>query len=61
MGRQYAISFSDRMSTYGVAKSQSNYYIEVATGIINVECEKGARYIDTIYVDERPAIFIFEK
>lgn len=61
MARQYAISFSDRMSTYSVARTQDNYYIEVATGIINAECEKGARYVNTVYVDGRPAILIFEK
>lgn len=58
---QYAISFNDRMSTYGVARMQESYYIEVTTGIINAEVERGARYVDTIYVDNKPAILIFEK
>lgn len=64
MLKQYAISFNDRMSTYGPygnGASQSTYYIEGVTGIINAECEKGARYVDAVYVDSRPAILIFEK
>lgn len=61
---QYAISFNDRMSTYGsynTAKFQDNYYIEAVTGIINAECEKGAKFVDVIYVDNRPTILVFEK
>lgn len=63
MTKQYAISFNDRMSTYGpygAGANQSAYYIEGVTGIINAECEKGARYVDAVYVDNRPAVLIFE-
>lgn len=57
---QYAISFNDRMNTYGVARTQDAYYIEGVTGIINAECERGARFLQCVYVDNRPAILIFE-
>ena len=62
--QQYAISFSDCMSTYGLPVNgirQQNQCIELAAGIINAEIEKGARYLETIYVDQKPAIFVFEK
>lgn len=58
---QYAVSFNDIMSTYGTARTQDSYYIEGIAGIINLECEKGAKYISCIYVDDRPAILVFEK
>jgi len=56
----YAISFNDVMTTYGTAKTQESFFIEMATGIINAECEKGAKYVDTVYVNNRPVIFVFE-
>lgn len=59
--KQYAISLNDCMSTYGINVRQNGQYIELSTGIINAETEKGARYLETIYVDNNPAIFVFEK
>lgn len=64
MGRQYAVSISDIMSTYsyGTTQSQDNAFVEIVTGTINAEIERtGARYVDTIYINNRPAILIFER
>ena len=61
MVKQYAVSFNDRMNTYGVAKTQDAFYIEGVTGVINAEIERGARFVNCVYVDQRPAILIFEK
>lgn len=64
MGKQYAISISDIMNTYSYATAhrQDQNLIELAAGTINVETEeKGSRYIDTVYVENRPAVIIFEE
>ena len=61
MLKQYAISFNDRMNTYGVAKTHDAFYIEGITGIINAEIDRGAKFVECVYVDQRPSILIFEK
>lgn len=62
---QYAISFNDRMNTYGAtygtAFTQDACYIEGVCGIINAEAENGARFIKAVYVNQRPSILVFEK
>ena len=64
MGKQYAISISDIMSTYTykTTQSQDKAFIEIVTGTINAEIERtGSKYIDTIYVNDRPSILLFEQ
>ncbi len=61
MTQQYAISFNDRMSTYGVALQQDSCFIEGVCGIINAEAEKGAKFVRAVYVNNRPSILVFEK
>lgn len=58
---QYAVSFNDRMDTYGVALKQDACYIEGVCGIINAETEMGARFIQAVYVNQKPVILVFEK
>ena len=58
---QYAISFNDRMNTYGMTLRQDNFFIEGVCGIINAEVEQGARFVQAIYVDNMPSVLIFEK
>lgn len=61
---QYAVSLNDRMPTYQVNPQQAERYIELAAGLINAEIERGkgrVSYVDTIYVNQKPVIFIFDK
>ena len=58
---QYAISFNDRMDTYGVALKQDGSFIEGVCGIINSEAEKGAKFVQAVYVSNKPCILVFEK
>ena len=61
MKQQYVISFEDRMNTYGLANANAAHTIECICGLINRECEKGSRFLDVVYVDQRPSILLFEK
>lgn len=61
MKQQYTISFEDRMNTYGIANANVSFMIEGVCGTINAECERGARFLQCVYVDGRPSILVFEK
>ena len=62
---QYAISFIDRMNTYGgsygIALQQDHAYTDLLCGIINAETEKGSRFVKAVYVNNVPAVLVFEK
>lgn len=62
---QYAISFIERMNTYGgsygIALQQDHAYVDLLCGMINAEIEKGSNFVKAVYVNNVPAVLIFEK
>ena len=57
---QYAISFSDVMSTYGPIKEQDNFFIEGIAVIINAEVDKGSSYVSAVYINNKPMVLVFD-
>ena len=57
---QYAISFSDVMSTYGPVKEQDNFFVEGVTGVINAEIDKGSTFVNVVYINNKPMVLIFD-